>query len=101
MEERLKKGLYLMAIAILMEVVSGIISLFLYVIDNSSTFANALAYLNILLSILFFILALIGFIMIFTKRKTLGKKGRYVTWGLILLIIYIIALFVAAILGFI
>ena len=99
MDERLKKGLYLMATAILIEVISGVITLFLYVIDHSSAFATALAYFNILLSVLFYILALIGLIMIFTRRKTLGKKGRYATWALILLIIYIIVVLAVMIIG--
>lgn len=99
MDRRLKNGLHLMAIGILISVAMGLFGLVMYVSGGSATNSQTLACLYGLISAGSYVLIVISLIMIFTRRKTLGKEKCFVTWGLISLIVLVVAYIVTIIVG--
>jgi len=99
MDRRLKNGLLLMAIGILLSVATGLFGLALYVSGGNSTAPYALLCLFGLIEVGSYVLIVIALIMIFTRRKTLGEDKRFVTWGFISLIVLIVAFIVSIIVG--
>ena len=94
MEKRLRKGMFLIGTGILLAVIAGILGLLTYVAYDTVELSFVFSMSALGLSIVAFILKVIGLFMIFTRRKMLDKGRGLVTMGFIsfitLLIVYII-----------
>jgi len=99
MERRLINGLLLMGIAILAEVLSGALGLITFIFDGSLGDYTALSCFIGIIGAASYVLIIIGLIMIFTRRKTLGKGARFISFSLIALIVMVIGFLAISIVG--
>ena len=104
MERRLRNGMFLIGTAILLAVMAGIFVLLTYTAHFSVGLSNVFSISALVLTVVAFVLKVIGLFMIFTRRKTLDKGGGLVTLGLVffisLIILYIVGFFIEIILIF-
>ncbi len=93
MDRRLRNGMFLIGIGILLAVLAGIFSLLTYSTYDTVDLSLVFSIIAIALTVVGFILKVIGMFMIFTRRKTLAKGRGMATLGLIffisLILVYI------------
>lgn len=84
----MRKALLFIGIALLLEVLSGVFTLLIYILNASDMMA--LSCFIDLISLGSFLLLIIGFIMIATKKKILGKDGRFFWYAIGALAVFIV-----------
>ncbi|MDP6155014.1 MAG: zinc ribbon domain-containing protein [Candidatus Thermoplasmatota archaeon] len=81
MEKRLRNGMLLMGVGILLAVLAGIFGLLTYTTYDTTDLSFVFSISALVLTIAAFVLKVVGLFMIFTRRKTLGKGRGLVTMG--------------------